>query len=270
MYLFLLCSCKGQQAGKVVSPPQSTKSALPASVKQVSADTERLKILRYFERHKPEDKFDTSDRTYADWWGLWQSSVNSVRAGHLFSSQHIHAIVYVPVAEGKATLTVYIKDKGAWREIFSASTTDDLDLYLADWNGDGIKDLSMKHRLYSGSTDQLYDVYLADQSGLNLLKVAEFDELRSPAIDTPSGNIITENDWHGVETLGEYQIRGTAIVQLREVTVTNYWNDTCEVRTMKHGRDAGKITTKEKNVLRYLPPTFRKRSNYNPVNRDKD
>jgi hypothetical protein len=266
LYLLFIYSCNNERPGPISNKQETSIIKKDTVHKNVDAVTERNKIITYFEKHKHEDTFDTTDIVYAQWWGLWQSNVNSITAGHLFSRQHIHAAMYLPIVEGKATVQVYIKTNNEWVAIFAdSSLTDDMDMTFADWNGDGIKDLSLANCTSVIDNDQTYKVYIVDSSGLHIQEVAGFEELRSPERDIASGHIITENQYHNTETLGEYSIAGTKVIKISEVFIHDDGDDTCIISFIQNNKHHKEIKTSDANVIRYLPAIFRKRTLYNPA-----
>jgi len=262
LYLLFIYSCNNSERSDTTSNKSDTSVVRKDTVHEnVDAVTERNKIIAYFEKHKHEDTFDTTDVVYAKWWGLWQSNVNSVTAGHLFSRQHIHAAIYLPITEGKAIVRVYIKTNNEWAAIFTDSTlSDNMDMTFTDWNGDGIKDLCLANSMSVMDIDQTYKVYVADSSGLHIQEVEGFEELRSPERDVASGHIITENEYNSTETLGEYSIIGTKIIKISEVVINDNGDGTCIISFIQNNKRQKEIKTSDSNVTKYLPAIFRKRA----------
>lgn len=273
----LLCSCHSKATNNS-SPKGLTKAVKKDTLhKDPVISEQREKILRYFDRHKNEDFFDTTDATYGDWWGMWGSSVNSAQAGHLFNDRQIHAIVYYLLDENKAAFFVYLRANGGWREIFQDSDfSQDLIMSFEDWNGDGIKDITLSYRMpVDHYRDRSYTVYLTDKSGTRLHEVKGFEDLRTPQIDTPSGQIITEDQYRESEYFGAYRFINYKLDTLMQLVIRENWYDTtdkndCTIIFSKHDKAYREIKTSNDNILKYLPPPFRRRSLYNPANQKEE
>ncbi len=259
--------------GQVATQTTASKDTL---LKDPDTTLERQKIINYFNTHQNQTVFTTNDRTYADWWGMWASSVNSVFAGHLLNKKQTYAVLYYVLQENQAALVVYLKAKAGWRAILTdTSLTDDLGLSFEDWNGDGIKDILLRYNPGRNTMeDKNYTLYLTDSTGTKLHLVKDFEELRSPAIDSPSGHIITQNSYRETETFEEYVFRGYQLKRVVEIAVREDWSKMDGGRTIefsKNGRVFKTLQPNGRSLRKFIPYKFWKRSmdNYDhwPANR---
>lgn len=260
--LFSITACTIKENGK------ASKAAHPLTIHDFKIQdpdiaTERQKILSYFERHKEESVFDTADRTYADWWGLWSASINSVSAGYLFNDKQVHAVLFYVAQQDTAVIDVRLKTEQGWTQIFADTTDPGRQIVIKDWNQDGTKDLSLQYMPNMMSAEVSYDLYLMDKSGTRMQPVAGFWELRSPQRDTISRIITTRNEYRSTEYFGIYDFTGAKVREIQAVHIHHHWsNDKDDTVTISYSDKNGvekEIITREGDIDRYLPESIKRR-----------
>lgn len=268
LILLCFCSCRAKndaesgRDGPVVGAKKSV--AIAATVeKDPDIAAERKKILDFFEVHKLEDTFYLQDRTYADWWGLWSSSINCVVAGHLFHKAHTHAVLYYLDDKERGTLAVYLKAGDGWQQIYvDTALSESLNMSFKDWNEDGILDLSLEHNRPVNTSDINYSVYLIDKAGKAVHAVEGFEELRSPEIDTITRQIITENQYREAETFGIYNFAGSQLKEISTICIYDYWGrqEKDAKWTIVYEKKGEKYKEVKAETLRQLPAPIKRRS----------
>jgi len=144
-----------------------------------------------------------------------------IEAGHLFSPDKLHAIVFYS-DERSAGMRIYLKKDGDWKKIYEDTTLNNggggYDIELKDWNSDGMPDIALNER---GPTDEVqrYDLWLMAKDGASVHHIKQFDEVANPEVSKRTGHIIS---WyvHGAGmTRGEYRFQNDRLVDILQVSV---------------------------------------------------
>jgi hypothetical protein len=129
----------------------------------------RKRLFRFFESHKNKDVFDTTDDTYAKYWG---TSSWFVDAGHLFNKNQVHAMILYS-DELTTKMFIYLKKNKHWIKIFENTNIGNFrwEPELKDWNGDGTKDIYFsEHKSWSDAVS----LWLVEKSGEKIHYIKEF------------------------------------------------------------------------------------------------
>lgn len=179
----------------------------------------RGSLFDYFTRHRSEDRFDTLDDRYQRYGGPANYPPYIVQAGHLFSDTQVHALLYYSDEQG-AGLFVYRKQDGEWLQVLADTSARAMAgnalPELKDWNGDGIRDLSLYQRpALSMSVIDHYTLWLMDSRGKQLYYIRGFPEIENPEADTVSGRISSSYYYHG-ERKSEYRFDKDSVIRTKE------------------------------------------------------
>lgn len=220
----VLLLCIGSSCQPVNKDEQQNTPAADA-VKAYPAQEPDIAQLRgnlfaYFERHRSEDRFDTSDDTYQRYGGPANYPPYSITAGHLFHKQQLHALLYYSDEQG-AGLFVYIKQDGRWIQMLADTAArvmaGNSSPEFKDWNGDGIKDLCLYYApALSMSVIGNYALWLLSPDGKQIRYIRGFDRIENPEV--VHGKITGSYYYHG-EHKSEYRIREDSAIKIKETWV---------------------------------------------------
>lgn len=222
----------------------------------------RQRLFDYFERHKHEDAFDTTDDTYYRYWG-YSYRPNTVEAGHLLCINKTHAVIRFSDSLNNG-IFVFLKDKREWNKIFEDTTLEiGIDEhpvpYYKDWNGDGIKDISVSNTYPTDYTER-FRLYLSIDSGRQIVNVRGFENIYNPEVD--SNNMISSVYAHAGNFLaGKYVINKDTIKELRLIHIyplsDNGKDSLCAVFS-ENGKTKKTIKSTGKGIVQQIPAQYQK------------
>jgi len=214
----------------------------------------RKRLFRFFETHKDQSVFDTTDNTYSAWWGTrsW-----TVRAGHLFSRRQTHAMILYG-DELTTTLVIYIKRHDVWTEIYNNTRegATRAEPVFRDWNGDGTLDIGFpEEKSWSSATD----LWLVDRKGDSVYYIKEFADLDNPEIEKETGLIKASMAHAGS---GHYERYRFSDYQLKLADRWEVWYDgddfkKCHVAYSTNGKDRKSIRTEAQKAYRFVSKGWR-------------
>ncbi len=186
-------------------------------------------LLAFFERHKSDTAFDTTISFYDQGFGAIENFYNFIHAGHIFSRNQIHAVVFYDIGEKNAMpfakMIVYKKNgNNTWKKVLEDSTeVSNFRFRYKDWNCDGINDLSfVENGWWNGGHGPItWWLWLIDKNGVPH-KVNGFDDLDNPKIDSYSHHIFSTKEFHTGMEIAEYKLSGYRILKISEDMYSDY------------------------------------------------
>ncbi len=187
-------------------------------------------LFAFFALHQHLIAFDT-DIDFADQgFGPIDDYDNFIEAGHLFSKTQVHAVLFYDFAVSNyrplARLLIYKQSKvdGLWHQVLSDTIEVASRRYkFRDWNSDGIADLSCVWNGWDhgGHGPISWQLWLVDKQGIPHT-VKDFEQIDDPKIDSFTGHIFSNTEYHNSKKTVEYKFIGNKIIKISDEMCTDY------------------------------------------------